>query len=282
MTAKTRLTLGLLILCFLLSTLLSIIIFSPYNPTSTDLQNNNSPPSWHHPFGTDELGRDILARTAQGIAISMGIGCTAFLVDLFIGGALGALAAFAPSWLEMILLRLIELIYSLPYLLVVILISVYTGTGIIPIFCAILCIGWIHMSRVSYQLTKSAQVEGWALSARAIGVSKFRLFFTHILPNCIHILFTTALLGVPYAIFTESFLSFLGVGIPPPVASLGSMIADALPAMRYYPWRLIFPALTIASLILSITLIQESIRDLFDPHLKKKYRSYLLEEEVMV
>lgn len=282
MSAKQKLTLGLCIFFLIGCSVLTVTFFSPYSPVTTNLQGINSSPSLHHPFGTDELGRDILSRTAQGVTISLGIGITAFLVDLLIGGTLGAVAAFVPKWPEIIILRIIEIIYSLPYLLVVILISVYTGTGIIPIFCAILCIGWIHMSRVAYQLTKSSLVEGWALAAQALGVSHTRLFFKHILPNIIHILMTTALLGVPYAIFTESFLSFLGVGIPPPVASLGSMVADSLPAMRYYPWRLFFPAVTIALLILSVTLIQESMRDLFDPHLKKKYQAIILKDEAIV
>lgn len=282
MNARHKLFLGFFLLGSLTLIFIGVRLFYPFDPITTNLEISNSPPSLTHPFGTDELGRDIVARTSEGVTISLGIGLTAFLIDLVVGGSLGAITAFVPKWQETLLLRIIEIIYSLPYLLVVILISVYTGTGIIPIFAAILCIGWIHMSRVSYQLTKSSLIEGWAIAAEALGVSKPHLFFKHILPNTIHILLTTALLGVPYAIFTESFLSFLGVGIPPPVASLGSMVADALPAMRYYPWRLIFPAITIGILILSITLIQEAARDLFDPHSKKRFKSLLLKTEAVV
>ena len=281
MNPKARLTFGLYFLGALTLFFLLVLLLSPYDPVATNLEKINSPPSFSHLFGTDELGRDILVRTAHGVLISMAIGLTAFLVDLLIGASLGIFAALSPSWLEMFLTRGIELVYSLPYLLVVILLSVYTGTGIIPIFCAILCIGWIHMSRVAYQVTKSALVEGWALAAKAIGLSKGKLLIAHILPNSVHLIFTTALLSIPSAIFTESFLSFLGVGIAPPQASLGSMVSDALPAIRYYPWRLFAPALTIASLILSITLIQEAVRDLFDPHMKKKKPVFSFDDEAI-
>lgn len=270
MRAQIRLRLGLFLLLLITLFYVCIFCFSSYTPSTTDLKHTNQPPSFTHLFGTDDLGRDILVRTAEGVCISILIGILAFGVDLFIGASVGMCSALLPSTGETFFLRAIEIVYSLPYLLVVILISVYTGSGLIPIIAAILCIGWINMAKVAHQLTKSCLVEGWAEAACAIGVSKKRLLVSHILPNTIQTLFATALLGIPYAIFTEAFLSFLGVGIQPPHASLGSMVSDALPAMRYYSWRLIFPATTIALLILSVTLIQEALRDLFDPHISKR------------
>ena len=272
MTPRYRLLLGLTLFSLLCLIAFCVLLFSPYRSTAIDLGSINQSPSLSHILGTDDLGRDLLIRTAEGVTISLTIGLLAFLVDLFLGSLVGMCVALAPHWLETLLMRSIELIYSLPYLLVVILISVYTGQGLIPIFCAILCIGWIQMSKVVYQLTKSSLVEGWAVAAMAIGVPKRRLISAHILPNTIHVIFATALLGLPHAIFTEAFLSFLGVGIPAPHASLGSMVSDALSAMRFYPWRMVFPACTIALLIFSVTLIQEAVRDLLDPHQITKKR----------
>ena len=265
MSAKQRYLIGITLLILSIVFFLSVAIFSPYDPTATDLPQKNLPPSTDHLFGTDDLGRDLLIRTAEGAAVSLLVGLLAFFIDLFVGGTVGILTALAPPSLEIILTRAIEIIYSLPYLLGVILISVYTGSGLCPVLCALLCIGWIHMSKISYQMTKSASVEGWSLAAQALGVSKQRLVLHHILPNIGHTLLGAALIGVPQAIFTEAFLSFLGVGIQPPLASLGSMIADSLAAMRYFPWRILFPSCTLAILIFAITLIQEAVRDLYDP-----------------
>jgi oligopeptide transport system permease protein len=280
MKAQRRLLLGILLLSSLCALSVFVLFFSAYSPTGVDLQSCNQAPSFLHYFGTDDLGRDVLVRTADGIRISLTIGLLAFLVDLLFGTTIGTLTAVAPPWLETLLMRSIELIYSLPYLLVVILISVYTGQGLIPIFCAILCIGWIQMAKIVYQLTKSSMVEGWSIAAMSLGASKRRLLVSHILPNITHILLATALLGIPQAIFTEAFLSFLGVGIPAPHASLGSMVSDALPSMRFYSWRLLFPAGTIILLIFSITLIQEALRDILDPYFEDK-KIKLIEKEVI-
>lgn len=278
MTPRNRLKYGLVLLCGILMVAFLVLMGSSYSATEVNLYSINKPPSFAHFFGTDDLGRDILIRTAEGVKISLTIGLLAFLVDLFLGTTVGMITALSPSWLETLLLRAIELIYSLPYLLVVILISVYTGHGLIPIFCAILCIGWIQMAKTVYHMTKSCLVEGWAVAAVSLGVSNQRLLTHHIMPNIKQVVFATALLGIPHAIFTEAFLSFLGAGIPAPHASLGSMVADGLPSLRFYPWRILFPSFTIALLIFSITLIQEAVRDLVDPYVNEHVPSPIPQE----
>lgn len=278
MNPRNRLTLGIVLLSGVLILAFLVLIGSSYSATEVDLYSINKPPSLVHFFGTDDLGRDLLIRTAEGIKISLTIGLLAFLVDLLLGTTVGMITALSPPWLETLLMRTIELIYSLPYLLVVILISVYTGHGLIPIFCAILCIGWIQMAKTVYQMTKSCLVEGWAIAAFSLGVSKPRLLIHHIVPNIKQVIFATALLGIPHAIFTEAFLSFLGAGIPAPYASLGSMVADALPSLRFYPWRILFPSCTIALLIFSITLIQEAVRDMVDPYERERLPSLIPQE----
>jgi oligopeptide transport system permease protein len=197
--------------------------------------------------------------------ISLTIGFLAATIDLSIGTLWGGIAAFSGQRTDRFMMRLAELIYSMPYLLFVILASVFLGTGIIPLIVAMVCIGWIQMARVVRLLVKDARCAEYVNSALALGVPPLRLFFSHILPNIIGPMMAACMLAVPHAIFVEAFLSFLGIGIQPPTASLGSMVGDAIPAMRYYPWRLLFPAGFISLLIFSIMLLSDSLRDVYDP-----------------
>ena len=256
---------GLAILVGLLFFFLIGTFLCPYSPSCTSLADKNTAPSLVHWFGTDELGRDLLARTLQGMRISLTIGVCAASIDLFVGTLWGTIAGFAGPRLEYTMMRVSELIYSLPYLLVVILVSVFIGTGFLPLIVAMICIGWIQMARVVRVLVKDARHAEYVQAAWALGVRPSRLFFTHILPNIVGPMAAACMLSVPHAIFTEAFLSFLGIGIQPPTASLGSMVGDAIPAMRFYPWRLLFPAGCISMLIFSIMLLTDSLRDLYDP-----------------
>jgi oligopeptide transport system permease protein len=251
---------GFLVLLFIFGSLLC-----PYEPAATSLIDKNSPPSFAHWFGTDELGRDVFSRTLQGMRISLTIGSLAAAIDLFIGTLWGTIAGFANKRLEYVMMRIAELIYSLPYLLVVILVSVFIGTGFFPLIVSMICIGWIQMARIVRLLVKEARHAEYILAAQALGVWPTRLFFAHMLPNIIGPMLAACMLSVPHAIFTEAFLSFLGIGIQPPTASLGSMVGDAIPAMRFYPWRLLFPASFISLLIFSIMLLADSLRDHYDP-----------------
>ena len=257
--------LGASILAILLLVFIFGSLICPYSPSSTSLIDKNSAPTWTHVFGTDELGRDLFARTLQGMRISLTIGILAATLDLLIGTLWGTVAGFAPRRLEYVMMRIAELIYSFPYLLVVILVSVFVGTGILPLVVSMVCIGWIQMARVVRVLVKEARHADYILAAQALGVPPTRIFFHHMMPNIIGPMAAACMLSVPHAIFTEAFLSFLGIGIQPPTASLGSMVGDAIPAMRFYPWRLLFPASFISLLIFSIMLLSDSLRDYYDP-----------------
>ena len=197
--------------------------------------------------------------------ISLTIGTMAASIDLFLGTLWGTVAGFARKRLEYVMMRIAELIYSLPYLLVVILVSVFIGTGFLPLIVSMICIGWIQMARIVRLLVKDARNAEYVQAAHALGVGPTRLFFAHMLPNIIGPMIAACMLSVPHAIFTEAFLSFLGIGIQSPTASLGSMIGDAIPAMRFYPWRLLFPASFISLLIFSIMLLSDCLRDHYDP-----------------
>lgn len=262
---RTKYLLGSCILIFLVVLILMWILFNPYSPNEQNLLEKNGLPSSEHWFGTDELGRDLFARSMQGLLISCFVGLLASFIDLTIGVLWGTLAAFSSTRTDNIMMQIAEGIYSLPYLLVVIVLSMIMGTGFIPLIIAMVSIGWIQMARTTRILVKDVLHAEYVLAAKALGASNRQLFFGHILPNIIGPLLTAGMLSIPQAIFTEPFLSFLGIGIQPPTASLGSMINDALPAMRFYPWRLLFPASFISLLIFGIMLLADSLRDIYDP-----------------
>lgn len=272
MNYRTKYLLGSSILFILLSLIFIWLIFSPYSPTTTNLIEKNQFPSQRHWFGTDELGRDLFARSIQGLQISFLIGILAAIIDLTIGILWGTIAAFSPRTIDNFMMHVAEGIYSLPYLLVVILVSILIGTGLFPLIISMVTMGWIQMARTTRILVKTSLHAEYVLAATTLGASSFRLFISHILPNIIGPILAAGMLSVPHAIFTEAFLSFLGIGIQPPTASLGSMMSDALPAMRFYPCRLLFPAIFISFLIFSIMLLADSLRDIYDPkqHLKEK------------
>jgi oligopeptide transport system permease protein len=265
MNYRTKGILGLSILGILLLLFVFGNFVCRFDSLSTRLTERNMPPTSLHWFGTDELGRDLFARTLQGMRISLSIGILAATIDIVLGTLWGAIAAFYGGIIERIMMRCAELLYSVPYLLFVILASALIGTGIVPILVSMLCVGWIQMARIVRVLVKEARCSEYVVAAYALGFPQSRIFFAHILPNVIGPILAACMLSVPYAIFTEAFLSFLGIGIQPPIASLGSMVSDAIPAMRYYPWRLLFPASFISFLIFGVMLLSDSLRDYYDP-----------------
>ena len=265
MNYRTKYMLGSFILFFLISLLIIWAVFNPMSTTAQSLMAKNSLPSSVHWCGTDELGRDLYARCMQGLLISCMIGFLATAIDLSIGLLWGTIAAFSSSKIDKFMMQLAEGLYSLPYVLVVILLSILLGTGFFPLIISMISIGWIQMARTARILVKETLHSEYVLVAKTLGASSYRLFTGHVLPNIIGPILTTGMLSIPHAIFTEAFLSFLGIGIQPPTASLGSMVSDALPAMRSYPIRLLFPAGFISLLIFSIMLLADSLRDVYDP-----------------
>ena len=245
-------------------------LFSPYSYSETDLPSKNMPPCKEHILGTDDLGRDLFTRLSYGLRISLMIGLASAAIDLVIGASWGLLAGFLDGSIGYAMMRIADLVYSLPYLLFVILVTVVVGPGFISILSAMVMIGWIQMARiVRAQVIQMKQAE-FVMAAVALGLSPKRILFAHIVPNIAGPIIAAMMLTIPYAIFAEAFLSFLGIGIQPPLASLGSMVSDAIPAMRYYPWRLFFPACIITLVIFAFNLLGDGLRDLLDPHVKNQ------------
>lgn len=266
--SQRRVMLALCVLAFLF--LMAIIgpFLTPYTYYETHLPLKNLPPSLQFWFGTDELGRDIFTRIWWGARISLFVGVTAAVIDLIVGVIYGSIAGLWGHKLDEFMMRVTDVLYSIPYLLIVILLTVMMGSGLLTIIIALTMTGWIPMSRiVRGQMMQLKQLD-YAQAAVALGATKWRLLFRHLLPNAMGPIITTMTFTVPAAIFAEAFLSFLGLGIQAPVASWGTMASDGLSALRYFPWRLAFPAAFISLTMLCFNLVGDGIRDAFDPRLK--------------
>ena len=261
---------------FGLSTLLLLIIFaivvpiiSPYTYYETQLPLKNTPPCQKFWFGTDELGRDLFTRIWWGARISLFVGIVAALIDMVIGVFYGAFAAIIGGKCEEFMMRIADIFYSLPQVLIVILLLTIFKPGVYTIILSLALTGWINMARIIRGQVLKIKKEDFVFAAYMLGASHFRVLFYHLIPNAYGSIITTVTLTIPSAIFTEAFLSFLGLGVQAPIASWGMMASDGLSAIRYYPWRLFFPALFISTTMLALNLLSDGIRDAFDPKVER-------------
>ncbi|MEF2964684.1 ABC transporter permease [Paenibacillus sp. M1] len=240
-----------------------------YNYYSNDLLNTNKAPSSEHWFGTDDLGRDMWVRTWKGTQISLIVGLAAACIDLLIGVIYGGIMGFFGGRVDEIMNKFSEILYSIPYLLVTILLLVVMEPSLGTIILALTITGWINMSWIVRGEIMQLKNREFVLASRSMGAGSGRLLFRHLLPNAVGPIIVTVTLSVPNAIFSEAFLSFLGLGVQAPVASLGSMINDALTGWLYYPWRMLFPAAVISLTMLAFNIFGDGLRDALDPKLKK-------------
>ena len=246
-----------------------IPLTSPYSYSEIHLELKNMPPNVHHWFGTDELGRDLFIRVWWGARISLFIGIVAASIDVVFGVLWGSIAAYTGGKIDEVMMRFCDILHSMPHLLFVILLTVIRGCGIGTILIAMTVTGWINMARITRGQMLQLQQNDYIASARVIGCHPMRILFRHLLPNAIGPIIAMLTLTIPTAIFTEAFLSFLGLGIQAPAASWGVMVNDGLPAMRYYPWRLFFPASMITITMLSFNILGNGLRDALDPRLRR-------------
>lgn len=256
--------------------LLSIIIlgaiFVPMFSEFTYRQQNgdyNAVPSSKYFFGTDDLGRDIFVRVWVGARISIFIGFAAAVIDLIIGVAWGAIAGMRGGRVDEVMMRIADVLTAVPYLLVVIILLVVMQPGLLPMIIAISITGWVNMARITRSEILKLKNQEYVLAARTLGASTGHLIMKHLIPNALGAILVTMTLTIPSAIFTEAFLSYLGLGVPAPLASWGTMANDGYPALANAPWRLFFPAAFICLTIFAFNTVGDGLRDALDPKLRK-------------
>ncbi|MUT65094.1 ABC transporter permease [Paenibacillus sp. NEAU-GSW1] len=244
-------------------------MMTPYDYSTNDLSATNQKPSAEHWFGTDALGRDMFERTWMGAGISLQVGIYAALVDLVVGVIIGGIMGYYGGRVDEVLNRICEILYSIPSLLVVILLIVVMEPSMFTIILALSITGWINMAWIVRGQIMQLKNQEYVLAARSLGASPVRIMFKHLVPNAIGAIIVTITMTVPSAIFAEAFLSFLGLGVQAPAASLGTLINDALKAMTVFPWRMVFPAVLISLTMLCFNIFGDGLRDALDPKMKK-------------
>ncbi len=236
---------------------------SPYSYDKTDFSNMLQSPSKAHPMGTDQEGRDLLSRVIYGSRVSMIVAVGTAFLALLIGTAYGGLSGYLGGKLDELLMRVVDVFYSIPDLLLIVLIMLIINQSLLGIIIALSVTGWMRVARVVRGSVLQVKNYGYIESARSLGASPLRIFFRHIFPNILSPLIITLTFSVPYAILAESTLSFLGLGIRPPESSWGTLASTGWQGMRTFPHLIVFPSIAIFITAFSFNLLGESLRDYF-------------------
>ena len=264
---------GIVWLTLMLAVALLADLISPHGYTALDLRNRLSPPvgmggTWLHPLGTDELGRDVLARLIYSIRTSLLIAFGATIIGAVIGTSLGLLAAHFRRLVEQVVLALVDFSASLPFLILALAVLAFFGNSMTLFICLLGLHAWERYARIARGLALSAGSQGYAAAVRQLGASPWRIYGRHVLPNIASTLIVSMTLAFPEIILLESGLSFLGLGVQPPETSLGSMVGYGREYLTRAPWILLAPAVTIVLTTLSVSLIGDWLRDRLDPTLR--------------
>ena len=260
----------------LAATLLALVVLAallgpviwPYQPNEIDLDASLMPPSVSHPFGTDNHGRDVLARTLAGARISLGIGLAATVLSLIAGTTIGLLGGFFGRPVDSVAVGVTDVTLAFPSLLLAIAISVVIPPGVTSVFIALSVVGWPTFARLSRSVVFSIKETEYFSAATATGCPNLRLLLRHVLPNCVPLLIVAASLRLGGFMLGEAALSFLGLGVQPPTASWGSMISHGRDFLHSAPWVTVFPGIAIALTIISMNILGDSLRDHLDPRMR--------------
>jgi oligopeptide transport system permease protein len=278
-------------LCAIVAIFLIAILgpyFSKYSFSDQIRGDENLWPSLKHPLGTDSLGRDMMVRIFYGARISLSIGIIACIINLTLGVFYGGISGFFGGKIDNLMMRIVDLLYSIPLMLYVILAMVIfkekltalfdmpafsflksAGPGLISIYITLGLVYWIPMARIVRGQILSLKEQEYITAAKTLGASNARILWKHLIPNCIGPIIVTTMLLIPDAIFTEAFLSFVGLGVDAPMASWGSLASDGLQSIRSYFYLLLFPSLAISITILAFNLFGDGLRDSMDPRMRK-------------
>lgn len=260
---------AVLILIFVLAAVFAPFL-APYDPKQMDIMNRLSAPSAEHLLGTDEGGRDILARMLYGSRVSLLAGVLPTLMSMILGAALGLISGFAGGIADEIIMRIADVMLAFPSTLLAMLIMYTLGGGLMNVFLTLSLVSWAGIARVVRSETLRLRGSVYVTAARSIGVSKARIVLRHILPNCVPTLIVLFTLSVPSAILTESSLSFLGLGIQPPDTSWGLMINQGRQYLYNAPWCSFAPCIAIMLIVLAFNFLGDGLRDALDPHLQNQ------------
>ena len=253
----------------LLLCLIGPLLFAQHSGETNDLANTFKKPSISHWFGTDDLGRDLFVRTLEGGRISLAVGFLATTVSLLIGVVYGSMAGYIGGRTDAFLMRIVDILYSLPFTIFVILLMVMFGRNFILLFVAIGFVEWLTMARIVRAQIMALKDTEFVEAARALGYGNLRIIFGHLLPNILGPVIIYASLTVPAVMLLEAVLSFLGLGVQPPMSSWGLLIKDGAEKIDVYPWLLIFPALFFSATLFSLNFIGDGLRDALDPKSSK-------------
>lgn len=240
-------------------------IIAPYPFETTDLSLGATTPSADHWLGTDTLGRDLLSRILYGGRISLLVGVLATMVSLLIGVSYGLTSGFIGGRTDRTMMRLIEIIFAMPFTIFVILLTVVFGRSIVLIFVAIGAVEWLTMARIVRGQALSLKVREFVQASEALGQSSGKIIVKHLLPNLLGSIIVYATLTIPSVMLLEAFVSFLGLGVQAPMTSWGILIKDGADAMETYPWLLLFPSIVFSLTLFSLNFLGDGLRDAFDP-----------------
>lgn len=267
---RNRLALfGLIIVMTLFTIAVFAPLISPYNYKNIDVQNILMPPSSTHFFGTDDLGRDVCSRMIWGARISLAVGFVSVGISTLIGITLGALAGYYGKFVDIIIMRFVDIMLCIPGFFLILAVIAFLGPNIFNIMIIIGLTSWMGVARLVRAEFLSLKEREFVLGAKASGASDFRIIFIHILPNALSPVFISAVLGVAAAVLLESSLSFLGLGIQPPTPSWGNILTEGKSNIEIAWWLSVFPGLAILITVLGYNLLGEGLRDALDPKFKK-------------
>lgn len=244
-------------------------VFSAYSYKETNYDIIYQIPSAAHLFGTDQFGRDLWVRTWMGTRISLLIAFVAAFLDLTVGVVYGAVSALIGGKVDAVMQRFIEILVGIPHLIIVILLMMIMPAGIWTIVVALSITGWVNMARLVRAEILKLKNQEFVLAARVLGTSTSRIIWKHLIPNTVGVIVINAMFTIPSAIFTEAFLSFIGIGMQEPKASLGVLINNGYQVLRNFPHVLIFPAIVIVLIMVCFSILGDGLRDALDPRMRK-------------
>ena len=263
MNTSFKISSGFLFIIFSVSLLAPWV--APYSYQEQDTVNILAFPGIDHFLGTDRLGRDLLSRMIYGARVSLFVGVFSTLISLVIGTVYGTISAYVGGKTDNLMMRVVDVVFALPDLLMIILITVLMGRGVVGVFIALTMVSWVTIARLVRGEVLRIKEYPFILAAKALGASHFRIMLREIFPNILGILVVTLSFRIPVAILAESTLSFIGLGIAPPASSWGTLASDGWTAIKFYPHLILFPSLAIFFTILSFNFLGEGLREYLDP-----------------